>query len=330
MEEQLLFRSLNGQTTPAEEAAVLAWRRESAENERAYRELAEVLAATDAWGQSIETRPPSPFKLIHLIASRRSADRAPVEPSGQRWRWRLWFGGMAAAAALLVYVDVVQVGLPIAARGELKADEFVTGASETATVTLRDGTVVRLAPQSRLRLSGRRGAREVWLRGRAFFAVAKDPTRPFVIETSAGRVEVLGTRFEIQAEADDMRVLVVEGRVALLGRAGKAEIRAGEMRRVVAGTTLPAVKVPDLVASVSWMGNFLVFQETPLGRAAREIERLYDVHIEITDSALALQTITTWFADQPLEQVTTIFCMVAEARCTESEGRITVSPERSR
>lgn len=331
MEEQLLFRSLKGRTTPAEEAAVQAWRLESAENERTYHELAEVLAAAAAAQAPVETSPPSPLKLIHPAETRRSMSALGTDRFRGRPRRRLLAGALTTAAAVVVaYFGLGHLGVQRPGGAEFEADEFVTGAAETATVTLRDGTVVRLGPQSRLWLSGRGRTREVSLRGRAFFAVAKDPTRPFRIETTAGEVEVLGTRFEIKTADDDMRVVVVEGRVALAGRGGRAEVRAGEMRRIVAGTALPAVEIPDIASTVNWLGDFLAFQETPLGDAAREIERLYATRIEITDSALAAQTITTWFADQPLDQVMTIFCMVAEARCTQRDGRITVEPERRR
>lgn len=331
MEEQLLFRSLKGRTTPVEEAAVQAWRRESAENERTYHGLAEVLAAAAASEAPLETSPPSPLKLIHPAETRRSMSPVTAERFRVRPRWRLLAGAVSAAAAVVVANFALDdFGVQRPGGAEFEADEFVTGTAETATVTLRDGTVVRLGPQSRLWLSGRGRTREVSLRGRAFFAVAKDPARPFRIETTAGQVEVLGTRFEIRTADDDMRVVVVEGRVALAGRGGRAEVQAGEMRRIVAGTALPAVKIPDIASAVNWLGDFLAFQETPLGDAAREIEQLYGTRIEITDSTLAAQTITTWFADQPIEQVMTIFCMVAEARCIERDGRITVGPERRR
>lgn len=82
MEEQLLFRSLKGRTTPAEEAAVQAWRRGSAENERTYRELAEVLAAAATTEGLPETSPPSPLKLIHPAETRRST-RGDTEQIGR-------------------------------------------------------------------------------------------------------------------------------------------------------------------------------------------------------------------------------------------------------
>lgn len=332
MDEQLIFRSLRRQTTPTEEASVQAWLRESTENERAYRELGEVLDAASRSERPVETVAPSPFKLVHALESSGSEEATGAGESSPRRRLRpnRWLGGGGIAAALLVLGFVLaRLEGPVPTAG-FDADEFVTGVAETATLTLRDGTVVRLAPQSRLRLIDGTRTRDVALRGRAYFAVARDPARPFRINTDAGRIEVLGTRFDLETENEDLRLVVVEGRVALSARGGRTEVPAGEMRRVVDGTALPAVKIPDALSELSWVGNFLAFQETPLREAAREIAQHYGVRIAITDTALASHTITTWFADQTLDQVMAIFCMVAEARCTTDGDVITVESKLAR
>lgn len=342
MEEHWLYLSIRGLARPSEEALIKSWRQASADNERRYQELAATLELIDAAGSRLSheprTNPPAPLKLIHIAETRRATSAAGKVDDAVHARRRAvfrWFPALGAAAAAVVvafYAVLGQLRIDSASAIKFEADEFVTGASETATVTLRDGTVVRLAPESRLRLSDAMHVRAVSLTGRAYFAVARDVARPFVIETNAGRVEVTGTRFDIQAAENNLRVLVVEGQVALAGRGGKSEVNAGEMRQMIAGTALPSVPVDDVASAISWVGNFLAFQETPLADAAREIAQLYGVDIEIVGSSLANQTITTWFADESLEQVMTVFCMVAEAECTTTPGeptRILVQPRRS-
>jgi len=328
MDDHLLFRTLKGTSSVAEEAAVQQWRRESAENERRYRELAAVLAAATRAEKTGQSVPPSPLKLIHQaesmdavvgpVAQRRSPGWRSILAARPRW-------AVAAAAMLVLAFAVARHQTPSPPVIGFEIEEFATGAAEAATVTLRDGTVVRLGPQSRLRLTSGKG-RDVSLWGQALFSVAKAPDRPFRIETPGGTVDVLGTRFEIEARDDDLRIAVIEGLVAVSARGLRTEVPAGEMRRVVGGATLPAVKVPEGTGVGDWVGDFLAFQDTPLKDAAADIERLYDVRIEIEDPALSRQTITAWFSDQPLEQVMTIFCMVAQATCTTNpeDGVITV------
>src|SRR5207247_1917000 len=127
--------------------------------------------------------------------------------SAARRKWPLWVAGALGAA--MVGAMAVVVGHPGAAPLATDmlgfgAQEFVTGATEAATIHLRDGTVVRLAPQSRLRLTGVPGVREVTLDGRAYFAVAKLAGRPFTVKSRGGQAVVLGTRFEVDARGEEM------------------------------------------------------------------------------------------------------------------------------
>lgn len=329
MDDELLFRVLRGRATPEEGDRVSAWRMESPEHDRRYRELTVILNAALHSEPLPDTSPPAPLRVIHRARSR-VIEQAGSQVHGSRTRsWQRWIQ-VAAAAAFVLYVgSTLRPDEAVVPRvDELTADEFVTGASETATVTLRDGTVVRLAPSSRLQLTAGVQGRRVTLHGQAFFAVAKDPSRPFVIDTGSGRVEVLGTRFDMRAGDEEVRVVVVEGRVSLRGRSGGNEVRAGELGRIVEGTALRPVAVADADEIAPWMGSFLAFQETPLRDAAREIEQLYDVRIEIADSSVAVQTITTWFADQSIDRVMEVFCMVAEADCSTEPGIYRVASRR--
>jgi transmembrane sensor len=318
MDDHLFFRSLKGASSAAEHAAVQAWRLESDENERHYRELAEVLAAATRTDQKTESRPPSPLKLIHQAESVSGARGRVVRHGSPRWLrgWSQRPRWAVAAAVLVLTLAVGRHYAPGTTAVGFESEEFVTGAAEAATVTLRDGTVVRLGPRSRLRVTSGQG-RDVSLRGRALFSVTPNPDKPFRIETPGGIVEVLGTRFEIETQDDDLSIAVIEGLVAVTARGNRTEVKAGEMRRVVGGATLPAVSVPK-AATRDWVGNFLAFRDTPLMDAVAEIEIMYGVRFEVQDPAWARQTITAWFSDQPLEHVVTIFCMVAQATCITS------------
>lgn len=330
MDDHFIFRSVKGRLSSAEEASLQAWRQEAAENERRYRELAAILAAATRADLTADATPPSALKLIHQAVSLESPAAAPVDGRALPGRRRpeLWAVAVAAVAAMALLVVAPWGSEPSGPLGvEFEVEEFATGPAEAATVTLRDGTVVRLGPQSRLRLKAGHG-RDVALWGRAFFSVARDPERPFRIETAAGSVEVLGTRFEIESRDDDLRVAVVEGRVAVSARGYKTEVPAGEMRRVVSGVTLPAVAIPDVRTIGDWVGDFLAFRDTPLRDAATEIELRYGVQIDITEVGLGGQTITAWFSEQPVEHVMAVVCMVAQAECetNEGDGVITMKP----
>jgi transmembrane sensor len=315
--DSLLFRSLHLEATGAEEAKVLEWRHAAPENDAYYRELQRLLALTaEAYAGSPEgePEPPDAAELLRLHAGR------PVGVRRRRW----WLaGGLAAAAVLLVLaLPRLHVG-PQQLLG-LGVEEFATGARDAATVQLRDGTVVRLAPESRLRLTSTSGEREVTLDGRAYFAVAHMQGHPFTVRTGGGDIVVRGTRFEAESRGEELRLLVVEGRVAVRAPGQEAELGPGEMTRVVEGAVSAPVRVADPLHLIDWTGNFLVFQRTPIGEVAAEIQRHFNLPVRVVGDNLADQTVTAWFADSSAEDVLRVVCTVLAARCSIQEAQATI------
>ena len=237
-------------------------------------------------------------------------------------RWAPW--AIAAAASIVAVVSlrsrVGNIGEPIPDWG---ATEVVTGATELATVQLGEGSVVRLAPSSRLRVHAGR-ERAVSLEGRAFFAVHRIPDRPLRVHTRAGEARVLGTRFELATDAGSLQLRVVEGRVALSTERDRIEVSAGEESAVRNGAVVRPTRVAAPSAVASWVGTFLAFQATPLTEVAREIERMYKTPVTIVDSTLARETITATFTDRPVEEVVNVVCSVLNARCEVREGRVRI------
>jgi transmembrane sensor len=234
--------------------------------------------------------------------------------------------GAIAAAALIAAAFAVPnvVGHPRSS--SFGADEFVTGPSGVSTVTLRDGSVLRLGPRTRLTVTGRDMQREVRLDGRAFFAVAHMPEHPFRIITAAGTVTALGTRFDLQAQGDNLSVALLEGHVVVSTPGKELPLRAGQATRVVDGVPMPVSRIPDADRLLNWAGNFLAFQQTPLSDVAAELERHFDVHIEITDSSLANRTVTAWFADRTFDEVLRIVCAATLAECLNGGGGVIMRP----
>ena len=321
--DELIERSLRGEASPRELERLAAWRSESPEHERRYRELERLLgAARSLRVEAPRSAPPSAAAII----ARAGASRARREPPAPR-RWRAaavraapW--GLAAAAALVAVV----LGARLATR-DVAAEhaEVVTGTAELATVTLRDGSVIRLAPMSRLGLGGRPDAREVTLDGRAYFAVAHQRGQPFVVRTRAGAARVLGTRFELATRDDDLELVVVEGRVAIDAPENSVEVRGGETSRVARGAATPPARVANADSALRWIGKFLVFQATPLGDAARQVEATYGVRVVVEDSVLARHTLKAAFTDQSVTEVAAALCSMVDARCTWTGETLTMS-----
>ena len=316
MNDELIDRARRGEATAAELNELATWRRESPDNERRYQATLRLLDAGRALaeGETALNRPTA-AEIIARTKSRRRFTGSSVAA-----RWTPW--AIAAAAGVVAAVSLRSRTTGGDAIPGWGATEVVTGVTELATVQLGEGSVVRLAPSSRLRvLAGRE--RAVHLEGRAFFAVQRMPRHPLVVHTAAGDARVLGTRFELATNADRLELRVVEGRVALSTPREHVEVGPGEAGAVANG----AVSRPSRVATpavAAWVGTFLAFQATPLGEAAREIERVYGTPVTIVDTTLARETITATFTDRPVEEVVNVVCAVLSARCEVKDGRVRI------
>lgn len=303
--EEIIDREQRAEATPAELERLAEWRRASFANEREYRRLVRMLAALRGTAAVRRSAPPS---VVDVLARA----QAPIVQRGAFARWTPWLIGVAAAAGVVAGVALQRRASPVGSWG---LADVATGPAEMTTVELRDGSVVRLAPATRLRVSQSRGAREVTLDGRAYFVVAKMPGRPFVIHTSAGSARVLGTRFELATHDQDLKLIVVEGSVALTAGSSNVEVHAGEQSGVRDQRALAPTPVEQADQIEQWIGKFLVFQSTPIRDVAREIERMYGVHIIVADSIIGRRTVTATFTDQTVARVLDVVCSVANAQC---------------
>lgn len=311
------------------------WRRASAANENRYQELARIWDLMDVAGPSVaETRPPSAEEIIKTAERRRADDQESSSGASTRRRaerrWSSKIGialGVASAAALvLLGLGLGQLGPFGTLTPAFGATEVVTGALERATVGLQDGSVVRLAPNSRVRVIGEDGEREVWVDGRAYFSVVEKEGIAFRVNTRAGTAKVLGTRFAINVQADTLRLVVEEGSVALGSGSSEVEVRAGQASVATGGKNPSVTRPVEAETGLPWIEGFLAFQSTPLTRAAREIEQRFDVQVRILDDALEDETVTAWFTDQSAEQVLDTVCRIIGAHCTINNGVATIEP----
>jgi transmembrane sensor len=133
-----------------------------------------------------------------------------------------WWSRMRASFAVHPLRWAGSAGFAVAAAGIgvwllLAPVYYATGLAEVRAIRLSDGSEVTLGARSSLEVAFRFRTRSVLLTsGVAFFSVAKNPSRPFVVRVGDKEVRVLGTQFEIRSDPDAMRVSVVEGAVEVM------------------------------------------------------------------------------------------------------------------
>ena len=327
--DELLLRYLRGRTTEEESRSVQAWRSRSADAEGVLAELRRLIRVGEAADQAIDPGSPPPVEQLIWRAEARRAQLAAPRRSAPTWLHHpgTWIAAAAAAIVGFTLWNVARPTDPIR-DGAVAVQEFLTATDETAMVRLDDGSVVRLGPESRLTTPATHSAdvpsRQVTLEGEAFFSIAADEARPFVVATAAGSARVLGTRFHLAAQADQLAVVVVEGRVALAGRNQEVEVGAGQATRLVRGSPHPVEDAPPIEQVADWLRDFLIFHDTPLVAAMREIGERYGMEVEITDPVLTERTLTMWFHEKSLEEVMTVVCSVIDAHCTIGETTVRI------
>jgi len=129
-------------------------------------------------------------------------------------------------------------------------------------------------------------------RGEAFFEVAKDPHRPFVVHAGPVSVTAVGTQFSVRRRGTDTLVVVTEGVVrvgnsAASGVSDAQAVKAGEVARIAdTGVLVQNKTIPETEEQLSWRKGMLIFHDTRLSEAIAEFNRYNTRKIVIADPAL--------------------------------------------
>jgi len=257
--------------------------------------------ALDAWLAESDMNKAAYWRLEH---SWREADRIgalgrgaviPAE-KGEHRRGLGWLAPAAIAASLTAVIGLGTSQLSrIAGPSEtVVAERFATAIGGHRKLGLPDGSRVELNTASVVRAAISDNHREVWLdRGEAYFEVAHDKTRPFVVHAGSRRVTVLGTKFSIQRAGDKLIVSVLDGRVRVDDtddiRAVRSMIITGGDIAVARGPAEPAtVKSGEPVEdSLAWRRGMLSFDQERLGEVAAEFNRYNARQMIVSDPEAA-------------------------------------------
>lgn len=214
---------------------------------------------------------------------------------------RIWVAGGAAAAAVALILLYVLVLAP-------RERQFATELAQMEEVSLPDGSRVVLNADSRLTYDAEtwKDNRVVQLEGEAFFEVQDLPDKAsFSIQTDRGRVKVLGTSFNVFSRSEGFEVACVSGSVFVVTSRDSVILLKDDATRAVDERLVP---LPEGPLNVSWLNGVYNYDNVPLGKVIPEIQRQFDVVIEL-QSGLEEIAITTGFQtnqsiDTVLEAIT--------------------------
>lgn len=275
--------------TPGETARFQAWLRADPRHEDVYDRVRGV------WGDLAALQDPA--------AAAEAAWAVPKRPARRRW--------LAAAAALCI---ATAAGLAAAylttATGPASGNgEVATQTAEIRDVTLPDGSIVTVGAQSAIEVHYTRGERRVDLMaGEAFFNVAKDPSRPFIVSTASAEIRVTGTQFDVRRADTALEVAVLRGRVEVRSRQGESAGRhrlltSNQKIRIIPNTALPEPRELGHATPGAWRQGRLVYEDTRLSEVIADADRYYDGNILIDSQGLGDLMVSAAFRADQIDQM---------------------------
>lgn len=172
-----------------------------------------------------------------------------------------------------------------------KNNHLVIPKGKTYQVLLSDGTRIWLNSETELtyptHFAG--NERKITLIGEAYFEVAKNKEKPFIVNANGMEVKVLGTSFNISCYTSDemFSTTLVEGSVAVKAASSKPETLApSEQFTFSKEKNMTAVRIVNTELFTSWMDGKYIFKDAPLDEIVRKLQRWYDFSVRYEDENL--------------------------------------------
>lgn len=221
-------------------------------------------------------------------------------PEVRRERRSFWAVGGAALAAGLI--ALAWLGM------QPSGAVYNTNIAEIRELALEDGSTIALGAKSRLTVTFSEDQRVVDMEpGEAFFSVTPDPERPFIILAGDTHISVVGTKFNVKYDGENVRVSVTEGMVKVAPPRLPPSFRDEPQIPVVAGTEVliaadaeePDVRPLASLPAETWLSGRLAYEDASLKEIIADVNRYLPGKVVISSERLAQERLTASFrADQ--------------------------------
>lgn len=237
-------------------------------------------------------------------------------PESARNKFRILYISAAASVALLVALFL--------SYRELRPVKISTGTGEKQVAELPDGTSVYLNAMSEIRYSLKKfqNNRRLRLNGEAYFEVKHGSV--FAVESSHGKIMVLGTSFNVNSRDEYFKVSCFTGRVLVETDSQSDTLGPGESLSYI-NREYRKQREPDISRALAWRDGKFYYESTELRFVLDEIERQFGVSIEA--SGIEHRRFTGSFYSGNLEEALQIVCIPMDLEFQILEpGKVKISP----
>jgi len=317
----LIATALQENLSSEENAAFQQWMEASAQNRELFQKV------KDMWANNMNDFPAYQqadeviaWNELHSRLQAVSSENGhTVVAADGRIKKRVLLLRIVSIAALFVIATGIILWYMTANSGT----NYATGAGQQQSVSLADGTVIRLFPATSIEVAAsyNRTTRKVILKsGKAFFEVEHKENIPFIVDMGAVSVKDLGTSFGVQKTNDSIVVWVIAGKVEFTSATNnQTQLLSAGMRLKFLqhlNNSRPAIFV-DSTASLNQ--HRLRFVNTPLPYVIRNFKDVYNKQIIIIDSALTQKKFTGNLEGQTFEGAIDVVCKALNIRFVQQK-----------
>ncbi|RLC25281.1 MAG: hypothetical protein DRH21_04245 [Deltaproteobacteria bacterium] len=320
----LIGKYLANETSSDEIATLEDWVEKDPENKKTFRELKQTWMLTNVEHIDQQVNLNEEWAQLNstIIDEEEYADFLQAESNNFNYNKFLRMAAIIVIVMTAGYFLFYLVNNPT-------TEQFVAGNSVEQT-NLPDGTIVTLNHNSILKYPKifASNVRSVKLQGDAYFDVAHNMSKPFVIHTKNIQIEVLGTSFYINAKVEQptIDVFVQTGKVAIIGNnEEKLFLTAGErgtFEKSSGQLTKEHNQDPNFI---SWKTGKLVFDNESLVNVIDKINQTYHSNITIDNPDIYHCMLTATFEEQPLEIILEVLQETFDLIIEQKDGKILIS-----
>jgi transmembrane sensor len=326
--DELLAKYMMGEATPAEMELVAQWRKEGEYNEKYFAHFQLIwktaknlqkeshLDVEDSWAEFRQLRvkaiPNPAVKFIHTEVKDNFINS-----------YAQWLKMAAVWVSIISLVALWYTFTHTAEPGMLQLQSFNT----VKTDTLPDGSVITLNKNSVLSYPEqfKGNTREIaLLKGEAFFKIAHNHTKPFIVHLNDAVVKVVGTSFNIRHSKVDAEVIVETGIVEVISKKVTIRLQPKEKAEIdyQSGTITKGLSKDNFFNY--YRTNEFVANQTPLWRIVEVLNAVYQVNILVPDPVLANRTLTTTLRLGALDPILDVIANTFNVRIVREPGKIII------
>jgi transmembrane sensor len=319
---ELIAKYLSGNTTASEVQLLEQWVLSNAENKNQFLKLQQTwyLSKSAAKGQELNVNKEwSAISQKIGFSEKTSGKVVPMKNQKPSLRWL----SIAAAVAVLVIA-----GFWLFNNNTNTNSLIVTSEQQTKAQQLADGTQINLNQFSTINYTDAKdGTRQVALSGDAFFEVARDEQRPFVIKAKEVAIKVLGTSFYVDARdnANEVQVIVASGTVAMEAAGKKVILEKGDIGTYLKSNQELSKKQNEDANYLAWQTKRLVYEKALLGKVVYDLNRTFHADIRLENAGLQNCLLTATYEDQTLESIIRILEKTLNLKATRNGEKIVLS-----